>query len=86
MGQRMIQIKFSKKKSAKRELTRIQKRIQLLSNEDLLAWAETSIYDIARNISSWKKQKNGFYLDEAKLAAEVLFEALEVVHRRENVK
>ena len=74
----MIQIKFSKKKSAKRELTRVQKRIQLLSNEDLLAWAETSIYDIARNISSWKKQKNGFYLDEAKLAAEVLFEALEV--------
>lgn len=84
MGQRMIQIKFTKrKKSIQRELTRVQKRIQLLNNEDLVAWAENSIYDIARNLSSWRKTKDQFYLDEANMASEVLHEAIHLVHKRE---
>ena len=81
----MIQIRFKKRKSVKREVTRIQKRIQLLNNEDLIAWAENSVYDIARNISSWRKHKDMFYLNEAKIAAEVVYEALELIHRREDV-
>jgi hypothetical protein len=83
MGQRMISLKFKRRKSVKRELSRIQKRIQYLSNDDLAAWAESSIYDVARNISGWRKHQDSFHLKEATMAAEVLFEALNTISRRE---
>ena len=47
-----------------------------------MAWAESSIYDVARNVSGWRKKQDKFYLDEAAMAAEVLYEALALVQRR----
>ena len=81
MGQRM-NLRFKKRKSVKREVSRVQKRIQLLPDRDIVAWAESSIYDIARNLSAWQKKQDRFYLNEATLAAEVLYEALETVKKR----
>jgi hypothetical protein len=81
MGQK-VNLRFKKRKSVKREVSRVQKRIQLLPDRDIVAWAESSIYDIARNLSAWQKKQDQFYLNEATLAAEVLYEALETVKRR----
>jgi hypothetical protein len=49
-----------------------------------MAWAESSIYEIARNISSWQKNNDKFYIDEAALSAEVLYEALDLIKKRTN--
>lgn len=75
---------FKKYKSAqkKREVSRVQKRLQLLPDRDIVAWAESSIYEIARNISSWQKNNERFYIDEAALSAEVLYEALQLIKQR----
>lgn len=81
MGQRM-KIRLKKRKSIKREVSRVQKRIQMLPDQDIMAWAESSIYDVARNISAWRKKQDSFYLAEAAMAAEVLFEAIDAVKRR----
>ena len=81
MGQiRMIRLK--KRKSIKREVSRVQKRIQMLPDSDVMAWAESSIYDVARNISTWRKKQDKFYIDEAAMVAEVLYEALALIKRR----
>jgi hypothetical protein len=79
-----MKLRLKKRKSVKREVSRIQKRIQLLPDRDIMAWAESSIYDVARNISAWQKNQDKFYLNEAAMSAEVLFEALETVKRRNN--
>ena len=75
-------IRLKKRKSVKREMSRAQKRLQTLPDQDVMAWAESSIYDVARNVSAWRKKQDKFYLNEAAMSAEVLFEALALVKRR----
>jgi len=80
----MSLLKKYKSSQKKREVSRVQKRLQLLPDRDIMAWAESSIYEIARNISSWQKNNDKFYIDEAALSAEVLYEALELIKKRTN--
>jgi hypothetical protein len=71
-------------RATQKELTRIQKRLQMMPAADIVGWIETSIYSISKNMSHWQKSQNSFFLEEARMSAEVLHEAIENISRRDN--
>lgn len=73
-----------KKQKQKREITRIQKRIQSLPAGEIVGWVSNAIYGIDKNLAVWNRTQQKEYLEEARLASEVLHEALESLSRRIN--
>lgn len=73
-----------KKRKQQREITRIQKRIQALPPGEIIGWVNNSLYNIDRNLSMWSRTEDKALLEEARLASEVLHEALESLSRRVN--
>lgn len=73
-----------KKRKQQRELTKVQKRVQTLPTGDIVGWVNNSIYTIDRNLSLWNRTADTTYLEEARLASEVVHEALESLSRRVN--
>jgi hypothetical protein len=73
-----------KKRKQQREITRVQKRIQTLPSGEIVGWVNNSIYNIDRNLSMWSRTEDATFLEEARLASEVLHEALESLSRRVN--
>ena len=73
-----------KKQKQKREITRVQKRIQSLPPGEIVGWVNNAVFNIDRNLSLWNKTEHKEYLEEARLASEVLHEALESLSRRIN--
>lgn len=73
---------WSKKPKEERKKTRIEKRVAALSTAELLPWSEQVIYSLGRNLANWQKTQDKFYLDEAKVAAEVVHAITEEISRR----
>jgi len=70
------------KKKEVREKTKIEKRVAKLSTPELLTWSDQVIYSIGRNLSSWQKTDETFYLEEGKVAAEALHAILDTLYER----
>jgi hypothetical protein len=73
---------FSKAKKQERARTRIEKRVESLPSAELLPWSEQAIYAVGRNLSTWQKNQDPFYLEEARVAAEALHTITEALSRR----
>ncbi len=73
-----------KRRKQQRELTKVQKRVQSLPTGDIVGWVNNSIYTIDRNLAMWNRTSEAVYLEEARLASEVVHEALESLSRRVN--
>ena len=72
----------SKEKKQERQRTRIEKRVDSLPSAELLPWAEQSIYTLGRNLSGWQKTGDKFYLEEARVASEVLHTIVASLNQR----
>jgi len=70
------------KKKEVREKTKIEKRVAKLSTPELLTWSDQVLYSIGRNLSSWQKTDETFYLEEGKVAAEALHAILDTLYER----
>jgi hypothetical protein len=71
-----------KKTPAAKEKSKIEKRVETLPTTELLAWSETTLYSVSRNLSTWQSGKEKFYLNEAKLGAEALLAVLTTLSER----
>lgn len=72
----------SKEKKQERQRSRIERRVDSLPSTELLAWTEQLTYAVGRNLSSWQKTQDIFYLDEARTAAEALYAITDTLNRR----
>jgi hypothetical protein len=70
------------KKKEVREKTKIERRVAKLSTPELLTWSDQVLYSIGRNLSSWQKTDETFYLEEGKVAAEALHAILDTLYER----
>jgi hypothetical protein len=71
-----------RKTKAEREKTKLEKRIEILPTSELVGWSETTLYSISRNMASWQREKNNFYLNEAKVGAEALLAVITALSER----
>lgn len=71
-----------KKTKQEREKTKLEKRVESLPTSELVGWSETTLYSISKNMSSWQREKNGFYLDEARVGAEALLAVINALSER----
>lgn len=71
-----------KKEKAERKPTKIEKRVSMLATAELLPWSEQALYSLGRNLSNWQKTQDKFYLEEAKVAAEVVYTITEELSKR----
>jgi hypothetical protein len=72
----------SKEKKQERQRTRIEKRVDSLPSAELFPWAEQSIYALGRNLSGWQKTGDAFYLEEARVASEVVNTIVTTLNKR----
>ena len=70
------------KKKVEREKTKMEKRVAKLPSVELLSWTDQAIYSLGRNLSTWQKTEDKFYLDEAKAAAEALHAIVDTLSER----
>lgn len=73
---------FFKAKRLEQQKTKLQKRVGSLSTEELFMWADQATYSAGRNLSTWQKTSEKFYLKEAKLAAESLYAITDELTKR----
>lgn len=71
-----------RKSKAEREKTKLEKRVESLPTSELIGWSETTLYSISRNLSSWQREKNPFYLQEAKFGVEALLAVVATLSER----
>ena len=71
-----------KEKKKERQKSKVEKRVAMLSTSELLPWSEQAIYSLGRNLSSWQSSRDKFYLEEARIAAEVLHVITEELSKR----
>lgn len=71
-----------RKTKAEREKSKIEKRVESLPTSELVGWSETTLYSISRNLSAWQREKNGFYLSEARVGAEALLAVIATLSER----
>ena len=71
-----------RKTKAEREKTKLEKRIEILPTSELVGWSETTLYSISRNMASWQREKNNFYLNEAKVGSEALLAVITALSER----
>lgn len=65
-----------------RAKTKVEKRVSMLSTSELLPWSEQAIYALGRNLSAWQKSQENFYIEEARVAAEVVHVITEELCKR----
>jgi len=63
---------WSKEKKQQREKTKIEKRIESLPTAELVPWADQSLYTIGRYLATWQRTNEAAYLEEARIAADVV--------------
>jgi len=71
-----------KKTKAEREKSKLEKRVESLPTSELVGWSETTLYSISRNLSAWQREKNQFYLSEARVGAEALLAVIATLSER----
>lgn len=78
VGQRMIK----RKKTAEKEKTALQKRIESITTPELIRWADNAMFGIGRNLTDWDRSSEFIYLEEARVAAEALLDVIREVEDR----
>lgn len=73
---------FKRKSKSVKELTKVQRRVNSLSTQELLTWTDQIMYSIGRNLSSWQKTQYKDNLAEARLGAESLSAILNTLNER----
>ena len=74
--------KFKKNNPERVEKTKIQKRVEKLSTQELMGWADQAIFGVGRAMSDWQRFKSKDSLDEAIMGAEALHEVLKILKER----
>lgn len=73
---------FFKKDTIESEMSAVDRRIQKLSQEELLMWADQAIFGIGRSMSDWQRFDSIESLKEARMGAEALYKALDRILMR----
>ena len=71
-----------KKKKEQREKTKIEKRVASLPSAELVGWSENALYSVSRNLSTWQKSGDTFYLEEANVGIEALKAIIDTLRER----
>lgn len=61
---------------------KVAKRVSRIPTGELEIWAEQSLYDLGRCLSSYSKNRDNLYLEEARIGAEALHAVVEELHKR----
>jgi hypothetical protein len=72
----------SKEKKQEKQKSRVERRVDSMPSSELLPWTEQLTYSVGRNLSSWQKTNDLFFLDEARTAAEALYVITDTLARR----
>lgn len=75
-------MKIFNRKSKKKEMTKVMRRVSTLPTQELIGWTDQIIYSVGRNLSAWQKTQNKSSLDEACLAAEALHAIMDALKER----
>lgn len=67
---------FFKKEAPVVEKTAIDRRIEKMSSEELMLWADQAIFGIGRSMSDWQRFDSVESLKEAHMGAEALHKVL----------
>lgn len=62
--------------------SKVLRRVKALPTEDLIAWAETCLYETGRSFSEYRKSGEDTFLQEAASAASILMEITAEAQRR----
>lgn len=71
-----------RKKKVERQKSKIEKRVEALPTAELLTWNEQAVYSLSRNLSNWQRSQDSFYLEEARVAAEVVHAIVNSISER----
>jgi hypothetical protein len=61
---------------------KVSKRVSRIPTSELEQWADQSLYELGRCLSSYGKSREDFYLNEARIGAEALHAVVEELHSR----
>lgn len=73
-----------RKKAAPVGGSKLEARVQRLSEADLIAWSDQALYATGRNLTAWHRDGLGEYLEEAQQGAEALLAIVREISRRAN--
>jgi hypothetical protein len=74
---------FKKKSSWDKPFSeKIAKRVSKIPTAELEMWIENSIYEVGRCMSGYSKNRELFYLEEARLGAEAINAVVEELYKR----
>lgn len=76
--------KFKKQDNPEVEKSKIRKRVEKLSTQELMGWADQAIFGVGRAMSDWQRYKSKDSLSEAVMGAEALHEVLKLLKERTN--
>jgi hypothetical protein len=71
-----------KKKKEQREKTKLEKRVASLPSAELVGWSENALYSVSRNLATWQKSGDTFYLEEANVGIEALKAIIDTLRER----
>jgi len=61
---------------------KVANRVSRIPTGELETWIDNAIYDVGRCLSSYQKNRDKVYLEEALLGAEALHAVVDELHRR----
>ena len=74
---------FSKNKDWNKPFSeKVAKRIAKIPTAELNMWVDQSIYEMGRCLSNYERQRELYFLEEARLGAEALHAAVEELYKR----
>lgn len=71
-----------KKNKQEKEKTKIEKRVASLPSSELVGWSENALYSVSRNLATWQKSGDTFYLNEASVGVEALKAVIDTLRER----
>lgn len=71
-----------KKNKQEKEKTKIEKRVASLPSSELVGWSENALYSVSRNLATWQKSGDAFYLSEASVGVEALKAVIDTLRER----
>jgi hypothetical protein len=70
---------FFSKKANVAEQSAVDRRIEKMSTEELISWADQAIFGVGRSMSDWQRFDSIESLKEARMGAEALYKVLDRV-------
>lgn len=73
------------RKTARPYDERLQRRVSQIATEDLMAWVESALYGIHRNLADYRRGSDATSLSDARENAQALVAVLAECERRYNL-